>query len=123
LRPSATRGALAGCLATTTQRECGWVLRAAGRPQAPGQVLDAANIPDEQTAMAEQELLMAERNVAQREPFTHLRPRCQQSITTLIEDPPVPYAKISARLNIPVENIAPSLGRRLARLRHASHAK
>ena len=96
------------------------VLRAAGRPQAPGQVLDAAYIPDEQTAMAEQELLMAERNAAQREAFTHLPPRCQQLITTLIEDPPVPYAKISARLGIPVEKIAPSRGRCLATLRPRS---
>jgi RNA polymerase sigma factor (sigma-70 family) len=110
--------ALAGWLATTTQRESGRVLRAARRPQAPGQVLDAANIPDEQTAMAEQELLMAERNAALREAFTHLPPRCQQLIAMLIQDPPVPYAKISAKLGIPVENIAPNRGRCLAKLRH-----
>ena len=81
-------------------------------------MLDTANIADEQTVMAEQELALAERNAALREAFTHLPPRCQQLITMLTQDPPVPYAEISARLGIPVENIAPSRGRCLATLRH-----
>jgi RNA polymerase sigma factor (sigma-70 family) len=110
--------ALAGWLATTTtQRECLRVLHAARRPQARGQVLDTANIADEQTVM-QQELVLAERNAALREAFTHLPSRCQQLIIMLTQDPPVPYAKISARLGIPVENIAASRGRCLAKLRH-----
>jgi RNA polymerase sigma factor (sigma-70 family) len=109
--------ALAGWLATTTQRECLRVLHAARRPQARGQVLDTANIADEQTVM-QQELVLAERNAALREAFTHLPPRCQQLIIMLTQDPPVPYAEISARLGIPVENIAPSRVRCLAKLSH-----
>ena len=35
----------------------------------------------------------------------------------LIEDPPVPYAEISAKLGIPVGSIGPSRGRCLDRLR------
>jgi RNA polymerase sigma factor (sigma-70 family) len=110
--------ALAGWLATTTQRECRRVRHAERAPQAPGQVLDAANIANEQTAMAEQELARAERNAALREAFTHLPQRCQQLITMLIEDPPVPDAKISTRLGVPVSSIALYRSRCLAKLRH-----
>jgi hypothetical protein len=41
--------------------------------QPPGYVLDDANIPDEQTGMAEEELLTAERYAALHEAFTNLR--------------------------------------------------
>ena len=75
------------------------------------------DIPDEQAAMAEQELLAAERHAALREAFAHLPPCCQQLITMLIEDPPVPYAEISARLGIPVGSIGPTRGRCLDKLR------
>ena len=66
--------ALPGWLATTTQRECGRVLRAAWRPQALGYALEAGNIPDGQTGTAEHELLLAERNAALREAFMRLAP-------------------------------------------------
>ena len=109
--------ALAGWLATTTQRECRRILRAAQRTQPPGYVLDVGIIPDGQTAMAEDELLRAERHAALREAFTHLPPRCQQLIGLLLEDPPVPYFEISARLDIPVGSIGPSRRRCLDKLR------
>ena len=49
--------ALAGWLATTTQRECLRVLRTAQRPPAAASVFDAENIPDQRTGIAEQEVL------------------------------------------------------------------
>ena len=103
--------ALAGWLATTTRRECGKVRRARHGPQAAG------NIPDEQTGIAKQELLAAERYAMLLEAFTRLPPCCQQLIALLIEDPPVPYAQISAGLGIPLRSIAPSRGRCLDKLR------
>ena len=109
--------ALPGWLATTTQRECGRVLRAARRPQALGHALDAGNIPDEQTGTAEHELLLAERNAALREAFMRLPLDCQRLIAMLIQDPPVPYAKISAELGIPVGSIGPTRRRCLEKLR------
>ena len=109
--------ALPGWLATTTQRECGRVLRAAWRPQALGHALDAGNIPDRQTGTAEQELLLAERNAALREALTRLPPGCQRLIAMLIQDPPVRYAKISAELGIPVGSIGPIRSRCLEKLR------
>jgi RNA polymerase sigma factor (sigma-70 family) len=108
--------AIAWWLATTTRRECCRAL-AARRPQAAWQMPDAEAIPDERAPTAEQGLLAAERHAALREALAHLAPRDQQLITILIEDPPVPYAEISARLGIPVGSIGPSRARCLARLR------
>src|SRR5215510_4378069 len=109
--------ALPGWLATTTQRECGRVLRAARRPQTAWYVLDAEDIADEQAVTAEEELLQAERHAALREAFTYLPPNCQQLIAMLIQDPPVPYTQISAELGIAVGSIGPTRRRCLDKLR------
>ena len=109
--------ALPGWLATTTRRECLRVLHAARRPLTAGSVLDADLIPDEQTGTADQEVLVAERHAVLREALTHMPPDCQQLIALLIQDPPVPYAEISARLDIPVGSIGPSRHRCLDKLR------
>jgi RNA polymerase sigma factor (sigma-70 family) len=108
--------ALPGWLTTTTRRECNRVVRAARGPQAAGQLLDE-NIPDKQTRTAEQELLAAERHTALREAFTCLSPSRQQLMALLIQDPPVPYTEISARLGIPVSSIGPTRRRCLDQIR------
>jgi RNA polymerase sigma factor (sigma-70 family) len=109
--------ALAGWLATTTRRECVRVLRAARGPHTAWYELDAENIPDQRNGTAEQGLLAAERHAALREAFMDLPPSSQQLIAILIQDPPVPYAQISARLGIPVGSIGPIRGRCLDKLR------
>jgi RNA polymerase sigma factor (sigma-70 family) len=109
--------ALPGWLATTTRRECGRFVRAARKTQPAAYAPDVGTIPDEQAPMAEDELLVAERHAALREAFTRLPPRCQQLIALLIEDPPVPYAQISARLGIPAGSIGPCRARCLDKLR------
>ena len=108
--------ALPGWLTTTTRRECRRVVRAARGPQAAGQLLDES-IPDKQTRTAEQELLAAERHAALREAFTCLSPSRQELMALLIEDPPVPYTEISARLGIPVSSIGPTRHRCLEQIR------
>jgi len=108
--------ALPGWLAATTQRECGTIRRATRRSQALGRELDAGLIPDRQAGV-EHELLTAERHAALREAFARLAPCCQRLIAVLIEDPPVPYAQISARLGLPVGSIGPSRSRCLDKLR------
>jgi DNA-directed RNA polymerase specialized sigma24 family protein len=80
-------------------------------------VPDAEDIPDQQNGMADDELLAAERHAALREAFADLPPSCQQLIALLIVDPPLPYAKISARLGIPVGSIGPTRSRCLDKLR------
>jgi len=109
--------ALSGWLATTTQRECGSIRRATRRSQALTRVLEAGHISGQQAGTVEHELLEAERHAALREAFTRLSPSCQQLITLLIEDPPVPYTQISARLGIPVGSIGPTRSRCLDKLR------
>jgi RNA polymerase sigma factor (sigma-70 family) len=109
--------ALPGWLATTTRRECARVLRAVRGPHAAGYAVDAETIPDDQAQMAEQQVLVSERHAALREAFAHLPPCDQQLIALLIQDPPVPYAEIGARLGIPVGSIGPTRGRCLDKLR------
>jgi RNA polymerase sigma factor (sigma-70 family) len=109
--------ALPGWLATVTRRECLRVLGAAREPLAAGRGLDAEILPDEQAGTADQELLAAERHAALREAFTDLPSSHQRLIALLIEDPPVPYAEISARLGIPIGSIGPYRSRCLDKLR------
>jgi RNA polymerase sigma factor (sigma-70 family) len=108
--------ALPGWLATTTQRECCQFVRAAHRERARVLLLDAESVSD-QSGMVEQELLAAEFRAALREAFRLLPPGCQQLLALLIQEPPVPYATISAQLGIPVGSIGPSRSRCLDRLR------
>ena len=65
----------------------------------------------------ESELLRAERYAALREAFTRLPAGSQQLIALLIQDPPTPYAEISAKLGIPAGSIGPSRSRCLDKLR------
>jgi RNA polymerase sigma factor (sigma-70 family) len=110
--------ALAVWLAATTRRECGRMLRAARETQAAaGYPVDAETIPDEPAWTVDQDLLADERRAAFRTAFMHLPACCQQLIALLIEDPPVPYAQISARLGLPAGSIERDRGRCLERLR------
>jgi RNA polymerase sigma factor (sigma-70 family) len=109
--------ALPAWLATTTRRECLLVLRTTQGRLTDGSVLDADLLPDEHAGTAEQQVLVAERHAALREALLHLPPGCQHLIAQLTADPPVPYAEISAKLNIPIGSIGPSRSRCLDRLR------
>jgi RNA polymerase sigma factor (sigma-70 family) len=109
--------ALPGWLATVTRRECLRVAGAAKPPLAAGYVLDAEILADEQSGTAEQELLAAERCAVLREAFAALPPPGQRLIALLLQDPPVSYAEISARLDIPVGSIGPTRRRCLEKLR------
>ena len=109
--------ALPGWLATTTRRECCRVLRAARKQEATRHWLDAADMVDKMTGMVESDLLRVERSAALREALTQLPPDSQRLIAMLIQDPPVPYTEISARLGIPVGSIGPSRARCLDKLR------
>jgi RNA polymerase sigma factor (sigma-70 family) len=109
--------ALPGWLATTTQRECRRVVRTAGGSRPVAYVLDVENLADEQARTADQEMLEAERHAALRQAFGALDPFSRQLVALLIQDPPVSYAEISARLGIPVGSIGPYRGRCLGKLR------
>ena len=108
--------ALPGWLVTTTRRECCQFVRTAGRRHALELVLDADDIPG-QTEAIEEEVFAAELGAALREALSQLPPGYQQLMTLLIQDPPVPYVEIGARLGIPVGSIGPTRSRCLKRLR------
>ena len=109
--------ALPGWIATTTQRECYRAQHARCRLAAGQQAPQTGNQPDEQTVMAEDELLTAERHAVLRAAFSDLPPGYQRLLALLIANPPLPYAEISARLGIPIGSIGPSRARGLERLR------
>jgi len=109
--------ALPGWLATTTRRECLRVLAAARAHQAARHVIDPQAIADERAWTAGHELLAAERHAALREAFRDLPPCGQRLLLLLIQDPPAPYAEISARLGIPIGSIGPTRRRCLDKLR------
>lgn len=61
-------------------------------------------------------LLAAERAEVVREAMSHLPHRWQQLLELLMSDPPVAYAEIADRLDLPVGSIGPTRRRCLARL-------
>jgi hypothetical protein len=81
-------------------------------------VLDAENIPDNYSATAGRELLLAGRHAALREAFTRLPPDHQRLLELLIADPPIPYAQISARLGLSAGSIGRYRRYFLDKLRH-----
>lgn len=108
--------ALPGWLATTTRRECERISRSAHATHTTGHAPDVANVPDDQPSATDQ-LLAAERQAALRQALAQLPPCCQQLLTLLTEDPPIPYAKISAEMGIPLGSIGPTRRRCLDKLR------
>lgn len=110
--------ALPGWLATTTQRECLRILRAAGRRERVERDIRGEEIPaDPDSTMVERRLLVEERAAALRDAFGQLPVRCQRLLSLLAQDPPCSYAQISGELHMPVGGIGPSRARCLDRLR------
>jgi RNA polymerase sigma factor (sigma-70 family) len=108
--------ALPGWLATTTRRECMYLLRNRNR-QVP--VEDNERLVDETDAAADEWLLTQERHVALRDAFGGLSERCQQLLSMLFADPPTPYAKVSTAMGMAVGAIGPSRQRCLEKLRES----
>jgi RNA polymerase sigma factor (sigma-70 family) len=108
--------ALPGWLATTTRRECARAVHARG-PLAAGYDLHAETLPDTQAATVDQDLLTAERHAALRAALADLPADGRRLIALLTADPPLTYARISARLGIPVGSIGPTRRRCLDKLR------
>lgn len=113
--------ALPGWLATTTQRECLRVLRAARRYDLTSSPEDNPVSPDQADALIEEEILAAELNAALRAAFADLPARCQQLLSMLLSDPPLSYTEISATLSVPIGSIGPQRGRCLERLRRSPY--
>jgi RNA polymerase sigma factor (sigma-70 family) len=111
--------ALPGWLATTTARECLRVVTAANKAERLGTGLDDSMLFVD-SAVIDEEILMAERNAALRAAFAELPAPCQRLLSMLLSDPPHSYAKIHAELGIPVGSIGPQRARCLDRMRRSS---
>jgi RNA polymerase sigma factor (sigma-70 family) len=109
--------ALPGWLATTTHRECLRMIRSRQKRERLETDEDLEAAPDAHAVVVEQELLAAERDATLREAFAQLPVRCQHLLSLLMQDPPLPYAEISAKLGMPVGGIGPNRGRCLDALR------
>ena len=108
---------LPGWIATTTHRQCLRVLRAA-RISAPSEELtDPHGVTDARAIGVEDEVLAHERYAVLRAAFAQLPVHCQNLLSMLLRDPPVPYGEISRSLDLPVGSIGPTRGRCLERLR------
>ena len=109
---------LGGWLATTARREC---LRLAIRGQR------AAPLTEREDAVADrvstepevdEQLVALERQAAVRAAIRQLPTASQALLELLMADPPLSYAEISAKLDIPVGSIGPTRGRLLRKLAH-----
>lgn len=109
--------ALPGWLATTTHRECLRVIHARQKRERLETDEDLEAAADLQSELVEQDLLAAEVDATLREAFAQLPLRCRRLLSLLMQDPPVPYAEISAKLGMPVGGIGPNRARCLAALR------
>ena len=107
-------------LATTARNECLRSLAARKRVVLAHDEIQlegmAAHQPD-----VDEGLLAAERAQVVRAALTQLPLRWQQLLELLISDPPVPYAEISDRLDLPIGSIGPTRRRCLAQLQVLLH--
>ena len=109
--------ALPGWLATATRRECLRCAQAAERQHRLRQQVDTDVLVDVRVPAPDQELIDAERNAALIAGFRQLEGRCQELLSMLMSQPPVPYTDISAKLAMPVGAIGPTRARCLDKLR------
>ena len=113
--------ALPGWIATTARRECIRALQKQSRlvpvdPQAGSTQLESGS---SQPALDEA-LLADERRQALRDGLAELPEDRRALLLLLLEDPPLPYREISARLGIPIGSIGPTRVRALAQLRNSA---
>ncbi len=106
--------ALPGWLRTTTRRECQTVLRRREQDTEFEERMVA-----DSSAPSDARLLAEEQRIVLREAVAGLPGPDRALLAMLFCDPPVPYARISSELGLPIGAIGPTRQRILKRLRHA----
>jgi RNA polymerase sigma factor (sigma-70 family) len=109
--------ALPGWIATTTRNECLRVLRTSRSREQAEHLAEPEGFSEGGFAEIDQELERAQRQVALRVAFRELRPRCQELLSQLFQEPRPAYRDISATLGMKIGSIGPSRERCLAELR------
>jgi RNA polymerase sigma factor (sigma-70 family) len=111
--------ALPGWIVTTTGHECLLVIK--GRRRAVPTDLSDEGWPDGAgNPPVDTDLLVAERHAALLAALAELPDRQRALLLLLLHDPPLPYAEISRRLDLPVGSIGPTRARALARIRSSA---
>lgn len=115
--------ALPGWIATTTRNECFRVLHSRRRLLPYDPITDTPSDRSEFREVAhidlDEDLLRAERHEALLAAFAELSDRHRQLLLLLLEDPPLSYATISERLDMPIGAIGPTRARAVERLRRS----
>jgi RNA polymerase sigma factor (sigma-70 family) len=109
--------ALPGWIATTARRECLRLVQEAGRRQARESSGAFETVPTEESEEVDHALLADELDIALRAAFDELPSHCQQLLSLLFHDPPLPYADIARRLDMKVGSIGPTRKRCLEKVR------
>jgi RNA polymerase sigma factor (sigma-70 family) len=103
-------------LAATTRNECLRCLAARKRVVLAHEGVMIEGVAENEPEVDEA-LLARERAAIVRAAMTQLPGRWQRLMEMLMADPPVPYARISDELGLPIGSIGPTRARCLARLR------
>jgi RNA polymerase sigma factor (sigma-70 family) len=108
--------ALPGWIVTTARHECLHLIKAR-KLVSPADLEDRAWPDGAGPAAIDSDLLQAERHEALLMALSGLPDRQRELLLLLIEDPPLSYEEIGARLGVPVGSIGPTRARALARIR------
>lgn len=109
--------ALPGWIATTTRRECLHLLTGKGGRQRQELVGEVDGATVDLTDELDDLIVRSQRHAALLEALGDLPPQHQQLVVLLIHDPPLGYAEIGRRLDMPVGSIGPTRQRCLDKLR------
>ena len=105
---------------TTTKHEALHLLKT-GRRTTPVDPLGPSELEEEaDTVDLDDDLLRAERQQVLREGLAALPAQSRELLVLLVTDPPLSYAEIGRRLNMPVGSIGPTRARCLAKLRETA---
>jgi RNA polymerase sigma factor (sigma-70 family) len=115
--------ALAGWLIATAKNECLRLIRLNRRTQP----MDPSTEPpvvgstgEDQATEPDVDLIRAERQDALRRGLWQLAPRDRELLLLLVHDPPLSYAEIGSRMDMPVGSIGPTRKRCLEKLRRST---
>lgn len=115
--------AMSGWIGSITTRACVEHYRTAPRAVLVGTHEGSETHPcwrRDETAGVDEQLLQRERRGAVRQSVAELPLRYRRLMLLLLNDPPLAYGEISARLGVPIGSIGPTRARCLTRLRHSS---
>ncbi|MFN2496980.1 MAG: RNA polymerase sigma factor [Pseudonocardiaceae bacterium] len=108
--------ALPGWIATTTRNECARLLKSTRRMVPVGAAVEPHPVP-QNVREVDEDLLAAERHQMLLQALAQLPEHQRNLLILLVADPPLTYAEIGRRLNIPTGSIGPTRARALQKLR------